>query len=266
MLGNMIWDSLTRKFQIELMAKEKNFKQGDNFDGALLWHQIVTQQVNMSTKAAIENIEDKLETAKMDELGMIEVRKGGYTKYLCSLFCTYKTAKDKEFLKAIKDKETKWVTGDLPDVYKKAASKLEGSANQKKPANEDTKFLAMMTNLEQLEKAMEMARVNPTPKPKTRDMEKGLVLRFRPWQLENKEGKETLQMHNRTYCWYTNDCHPKPMWCICTNCLSRKDFVAKIAKERKGGGRGRDTKKMKATNNFCIALLAICPTYLPPQT
>eukprot|EP00957_Ditylum_brightwellii_P093464 7117880-Ditylum_brightwellii.AAC.1 len=46
-----------------------------------------------------------------------EVRKEGYTEYLHSLFCTYKTAKDEEFLKVIKAKETKWVTGDLPAAY-----------------------------------------------------------------------------------------------------------------------------------------------------
>eukprot|EP00957_Ditylum_brightwellii_P041178 3117242-Ditylum_brightwellii.AAC.1 len=94
-------------------------------------------------------------------------------EYLRSLFCAYKTAKDKEILRAIKDKETKWVTGDLPAMYKykelldftlnfynnrKVASKWEGSAYQKKHANEDTKFLTMMTNLEQLKKAMEVAK------------------------------------------------------------------------------------------------------------
>eukprot|EP00957_Ditylum_brightwellii_P196991 15008196-Ditylum_brightwellii.AAC.1 len=68
MLGNMIWDSLTSNFQIKLMTKETNFKQGDNLNGALLWHQIVTQ-VNLSTKAAIGNFKDKLETEKMDNFG-----------------------------------------------------------------------------------------------------------------------------------------------------------------------------------------------------
>eukprot|EP00957_Ditylum_brightwellii_P203939 15336852-Ditylum_brightwellii.AAC.1 len=125
-LGNMIWYSLTSNFQIELMAKETNFKQGDDFDRAMLWHQIVTQ-VKPSTKAAIGNLKDKLEMAKMDNFGhdirklntwfidqcnkiVREVGKEGYTEYLHSLFCAYKMAKDKEFLKAMKDKETKWVT------------------------------------------------------------------------------------------------------------------------------------------------------------
>eukprot|EP00957_Ditylum_brightwellii_P172373 13122578-Ditylum_brightwellii.AAC.1 len=68
MLGNMIWDSLTSNFQIKLIAKETNFKQGDDFDGALLWHQIVTQ-VNPPTKAAIGNLKDELKMAKMDDFG-----------------------------------------------------------------------------------------------------------------------------------------------------------------------------------------------------
>eukprot|EP00957_Ditylum_brightwellii_P131789 10050160-Ditylum_brightwellii.AAC.1 len=68
MLGNMIWDILTSNFQIELMGKETNFKQGDDFDETLLWHQIVTQ-INPSTKAAIGNLKDDLETTKMDNFG-----------------------------------------------------------------------------------------------------------------------------------------------------------------------------------------------------
>eukprot|EP00957_Ditylum_brightwellii_P164372 12513585-Ditylum_brightwellii.AAC.1 len=46
------------------------------------------------------------------------------------------------------------------------------------------------------------------------------------------------------------------MWCTRTNCLNRADFTAKMAKKREGRGEGRDTK-MKATNNFCIALSAL---------
>eukprot|EP00957_Ditylum_brightwellii_P168615 12834136-Ditylum_brightwellii.AAC.2 len=200
-----------------------------------------------------------------------EVGKEGCTEYLRSLFCVYKTAKDVEFLKTVKAKETEWVARDLLATYvykdllafafklynnKKATSKWEGSM-QKKPTSKDTKFLAMMTNLEQLKKAMEIAGVNPMPKFKTRDTEEESGPRFRPWQFENKEGKETLQAYNRTYRWCTNNCHPKPMWCTCTNCLNRADFAAKMAKEKEGGGRGGDTKKMKATNDFCIALPAL---------
>eukprot|EP00957_Ditylum_brightwellii_P059665 4529088-Ditylum_brightwellii.AAC.1 len=46
------------------------------------------------------------------------------------------------------------------------------------------------------------------------------------------------------------------MWCTCTNCLNRLDFAAKMTKEREGGSGGMDAKKMKATNDFCIALSA----------
>eukprot|EP00957_Ditylum_brightwellii_P096614 7358384-Ditylum_brightwellii.AAC.1 len=86
---------------------------------------------------------------------------------------------------------------------------------------------------------MEMARVNPASNPKTRDTEKGLWLRFRPWQFKNKEGKETLQAHSRPYHWCTNGCHPKPMWCTCTNCLNRANFATKMTKKRGGGSGGR---------------------------
>eukprot|EP00957_Ditylum_brightwellii_P150058 11428050-Ditylum_brightwellii.AAC.1 len=38
-------------------------------------------------------------------------------EYLHSLFCAYKTAKDEEFLKAIRAKEIEWMAGDLPTMY-----------------------------------------------------------------------------------------------------------------------------------------------------
>eukprot|EP00957_Ditylum_brightwellii_P054308 4114446-Ditylum_brightwellii.AAC.1 len=47
------------------------------------------------------------------------------------------------------------------------------------------------------------------------------------------------------------------MWYTGTNCLNRADFAAKMAKEKEGRGRGGVAKKMKATNNFCITLLAL---------
>eukprot|EP00957_Ditylum_brightwellii_P007067 535265-Ditylum_brightwellii.AAC.1 len=188
-LGNMIWDSLTSNFQIELMAEESNFKQEDNFDGALLWHQIISQ-VNPSIKVAIRNLKDELERFFNQYNKIVrKVGKEGYTEYLHSLFCTYKTSNDEAFLNAINDKETKWVTVDLPAQYDykdlldfalklytntKAASKWEGSAkDQKKPTNNDAKFLVMMTNKEQLKKGMEMTCINPTPKIKNREAEKG---------------------------------------------------------------------------------------------
>eukprot|EP00957_Ditylum_brightwellii_P003696 280101-Ditylum_brightwellii.AAC.1 len=88
---------------------------------------------------------------------------------------------------------------------------------------------------------MEIAGTNLASKTKPGDGEKGLETRFRLWQFENKEGKEILDAHNRTYCWCTNNCHPKPMSCTQPNCLSRTDFATKMAKEK--DCRGGDVKK-----------------------
>eukprot|EP00957_Ditylum_brightwellii_P113811 8676980-Ditylum_brightwellii.AAC.1 len=69
----------------------------------------------------------------------------------------------------------------------------------------------MMTNLRQLKRAMEMAGISLLSKVKSGDGEKELGSRFRPWQFQNKEGKEPLETHGRTYHWCTNNCHPRPM-------------------------------------------------------
>eukprot|EP00957_Ditylum_brightwellii_P188230 14329037-Ditylum_brightwellii.AAC.1 len=45
-----------------------------------------------------------------------EIGKEGYMEYLHSLCCTNETSKEKEFLKEIKVKDAKWVSGDLPTV------------------------------------------------------------------------------------------------------------------------------------------------------
>eukprot|EP00957_Ditylum_brightwellii_P080077 6090114-Ditylum_brightwellii.AAC.1 len=148
------------------------------------------------------------------------------------------------------------MTGDLPPIYehkdllnfmlklysnRKVASKWDGTAKEqmkKFVTNEDTKFLAMITNLEQPKRAMETAGINPMSKTKPGDGEKGSGPRFMMWRFENKEGKETLEVHNRTYCWCTNNFHPKLMWCTQTNCLNRADVKANIAKEKYGRGGG----------------------------
>eukprot|EP00957_Ditylum_brightwellii_P197536 15049584-Ditylum_brightwellii.AAC.1 len=55
------------------MAEEASFKQGNNFDGALLWYQIINQVIP-STKTAIRNLKDELELTKMDDFKQ-DVRK-----------------------------------------------------------------------------------------------------------------------------------------------------------------------------------------------
>eukprot|EP00957_Ditylum_brightwellii_P031698 2404127-Ditylum_brightwellii.AAC.1 len=80
---------------------------------------------------------------------------------------------------------------------RKAMSKWNGSEKdqtKKSAMNRDTKLLAMMTNLEQLKKVKEMAKISLTSKTKTRDKEEGLGLRFWLWKFENKEEKETFEL------------------------------------------------------------------------
>eukprot|EP00957_Ditylum_brightwellii_P165749 12619747-Ditylum_brightwellii.AAC.2 len=69
-------------------------------------------------------------------------------------------------------------------------------SNKKPAANKDTKFLAMMTDLEQLKRAIETAGVNLTPKTKTRDTEKGLGARLLQKNTVVVHAQKTYISHN----------------------------------------------------------------------
>eukprot|EP00957_Ditylum_brightwellii_P025124 1901834-Ditylum_brightwellii.AAC.1 len=116
-------------------------------------------------------------------------------------------AKDDEFVKAVKDKEMKWMTGNLPLTYnhkdlldftlklysnRNATSKWDGGSKvTTKKLNETTKFLAMMLNIKNLKKAMESAKITSSSKTSNKlgqdKQEAGP--RFRPWQFKTKKEK-----------------------------------------------------------------------------
>eukprot|EP00957_Ditylum_brightwellii_P161774 12317161-Ditylum_brightwellii.AAC.1 len=68
MFGLLLWNSLTPKFQLEILTEETLFKKGDNYDGLLLWHRIV-EKVNLTTNVSVANLKDKLENTKLDDFG-----------------------------------------------------------------------------------------------------------------------------------------------------------------------------------------------------
>eukprot|EP00957_Ditylum_brightwellii_P107828 8225632-Ditylum_brightwellii.AAC.1 len=127
MLGLLLWNSLTPKFQLEMLAEETLFKKGDNYDGLLLWCLIV-EKVNPTTNVSVANLKEKLENAKLDDFGqdikklntwfvdkrnaiIREVGKGGYTEYKSCLFKTYHTAENKECMLAISQERRDWMMG-----------------------------------------------------------------------------------------------------------------------------------------------------------
>ena len=110
MLRKLLWNSITPDFQLELLAEEDDFKRGEEYDGLLLWNNILLQ-VNPSTKISVGNLNDEIEGADLknfnqdvkkfntwftDKRNLIvrEVGKEGYTEYERFLFKTYRTAKN----------------------------------------------------------------------------------------------------------------------------------------------------------------------------
>eukprot|EP00957_Ditylum_brightwellii_P095788 7298113-Ditylum_brightwellii.AAC.1 len=66
MLGLLLWNSLTPKFQLEMLTKETLFNMGDDYDGLLLWYLIV-EKVNLTTNISVTNLKDKVESTKLDD-------------------------------------------------------------------------------------------------------------------------------------------------------------------------------------------------------
>ena len=118
MLGAMIWDSLTAKYQLELVGDEDEYKVGDEFDGVKLWSHI-RSLVNPSTTIGASNLKDSLESKKLVDFEGHNVKKysiwfkdtraeiislegNAYNEYVRCLFKALLTSTNQEFLDTMK--------------------------------------------------------------------------------------------------------------------------------------------------------------------
>eukprot|EP00957_Ditylum_brightwellii_P164021 12488301-Ditylum_brightwellii.AAC.1 len=180
MLGPILWNSLTPKFQLEMLMEEISLKKGDSYNGLLLWCLIV-EKVNLTTNISIVNLTDKLKNAKLDDFGqdikefntwfankrntiIREVGKGGFTEYKRCLFKIYCAAENKEFMLAIIQERRDWMMGKQKAGYLHSDAmsfalkmynnqrslgewKSKGALTKKK-TEKDTKYLALLIQME----------------------------------------------------------------------------------------------------------------------
>ena len=243
-----MWNSLTPDFQLELLAEEDDFKRGEEYDGLLLWNKLVLQ-VNPSTKISVGNLKDELIGADLKNFNqdvkkfntwftekrnliVREVGKEWYTEYKQCLFKTYRTAENEEFLTAVNAERRDWMMGKQEKGYNYASIQsfaLKMFNNQValgvwkltkgKVTKTEPKFLALLTEIQELKKSISKYNLNPDESRNERGYKKEA---HNSWKYQNTEGNKTMTKENRTYKWCTKDCHKRPMWCGMKNCLSRE--------------------------------------------
>ena len=76
-------------------------------------------------------------------------------------------------------------------------------------------------------------------------------------QHENPDNEPTKEVRGSIMKWCKNDCHDKPMWCGCKNCMNRADYST-AWKKRNESKETDSAKEMKNTSSeFKIALAAM---------
>ena len=282
MLGAMVWDSLLPSYQLEIIGDEDKFKTESEYDGVKLWHYIKTE-VNPSTTTGASDFKDQIETAKLSDFGhnikkfnvwFSDVRSeiiklegdGKYNEYVRSIFKTYMSSDNEEFLDAIKAEKRMWSQGKAKANYshrdvmstatttynnllaEKSWKVLNDGSKEKEEVDPNAKFLALTAQIEELKKSwssgsnVEGSNDSNASKPKS-------------WRFSNPNDKKEMKRNERTYKWCSNDCHPRPMWCPRPICMNRADYKKKKDAERASSG-----SDMKITNpsDFKVALSAIC--------
>ena len=130
-LGLLLWNSLTSNYQLEIVGDDKdNFWVDNEYDGVKLWFYI-RFNVNPSTTTGAAGFKEDIETAKLSDFGndvkafntwfcdkrdaiIKEEGEGKYNKYTRSIFQTYLTAENEEFVDTIKSEKREWTLGKKP--------------------------------------------------------------------------------------------------------------------------------------------------------
>eukprot|EP00957_Ditylum_brightwellii_P159138 12111751-Ditylum_brightwellii.AAC.2 len=106
----------------------------------------------------------------------------------------------------------------------------------KKKTKEDTKYLALLTQMEAI--ANLVGKANPT-KSKNGDGKGTTGEAYSSWRYQNPDSKKTIQKGNCMLKWCTNNCH------------------AQYQKKREDEGKGGVGDEQKKEDDFKVALSAI---------
>ena len=115
--------SLTSDFKIEIQGDQEDYKQAQEYDGPKLWDYI-RRRVNPTTTVGASKLKDLIESAKLSDFSnnvikfntwfddarksiIKEEGSGRYNEYLRSLFKTYLSCANTEFVESIKDEKRK---------------------------------------------------------------------------------------------------------------------------------------------------------------
>ena len=282
MLGSMVWDSLTAKYQLELIGDEDYFKVGDEMDGVKLWSYI-RFSVNPSTAIGASSLKDSIESKKLSDFEGHNVKKYSiwfkdtraeiislegklYNEYVRCLFKALLTSINQEFIDTIKVEKRLWTQGkqkanySYKDVLETAeisynnidaeklwsVPKITTKDEEKgKVIAEDAKYIALAAKLEQF--------VN-----KGSNNSSSYQKQDHSWRYQNLEGKaigDTMTRNEKTYYACDKDCHFKKQWCIRKDCMNKADYKKKKDQERTSNDKGAPSH---ISNDFKVALAAMC--------
>ena len=282
MLGAMIWDSLTAKYQLELVGDEDEYKVGDEFDGVKLWSHI-SKSVNPSTTIGAATFKDSIESKKLSDFEGHNVKKYSiwfkdmrakiislegkhYNEYVRCLFKALLTSTNQEFLDTMKAEKRLWIQGkqkadysykDVLDAAETSYNNIDAenlwnapkttvpTENKNDEIKGNSEIVALTAKLEQL---VNRGSSDNSSYPK----------RDHSWRYQNLEGKaigDKMTRNDKTYYVCDKDCHPKKQWCIRKDCMNKADYKKKKDDERASKGNGAPAH---ISNDFKVALAAVC--------
>ena len=279
MLGNIVWNSLTPSYQLEIVGEdEDNFRKGNKYDGVKLWC-FIQRNVNPSTTTGATSFKEAIESAKLSDFGydvkafntwftdqrkaiIKEEGEGMYNEYTRSIFKTYLTSENEDFNDSIKAEKRDWTLGKKPETYthkevmKLAITMFNNLSAEKiwtvkpKKTTDESKFLALTAQVEELEKKIK-SDSNSGSNGGNNDGDKKLS-----WRFQNPNNEEELRRNDKVYKWCKNDCHRRPMWCNCPNCMNRADYKKHMESKEKNENK-EDGSKTSFSDDFRVALAAI---------
>ena len=227
MLGNKIWNSLALHFKIEIIGSKKEYHRGQEYDGHLLWD-FICRCIDPTTKVGASKLKDDIENTKPSKFdndiikyntwfedtrnAIIKEEGKGYNEYLHSMFRSYLSCEDNEFLDAIKDERRKWIQGklllsysylDLMELGRVTYNNLidEGSwrfISKPKAKGEEKNYLALATAL--------MTKMTSLSKDKgnlSKDKKSGERV-YKTWRYENPDNEYMKEVRGGIMKWCKN--------------------------------------------------------------
>ena len=266
MMGQMLWNSLTSAFQIDIMPHKNEFQRGQEHDSPLLWDYI-RRRVKPSTTVGASKLKDDIESKTLKDFDndvtrynswftdtrdqIIREEGDGYNEYMRSLFRAYRTSPNEDFRDAIASEKRNWTQGKLPDHYTHhdlmVLARLEynnsveddswdSNKSKLEHGKDDANILALATEILRNVTSTQNGK-QPKDGPNLTGEANGK--QFQAWRFQNPDNAKTKLVRGSTMTWCTKDCHQQPMWCGRKRCLSKTEYATMMADKRDGKGKAK---------------------------